>query len=112
MKEIKAYIQPFMLQKVTDALHAIHVRGMSISELKGCGREKDESYPHHASESVVEFTPKVKIEIVCPDEDHEAIMKAIQDAAHTGRRGDGKIFVSTITQAISIRTKDRGDDAI
>ena len=112
MKEIKAYIQPFMLQKVTDALHAIHVRGMSISELKGCGREKDESYPHHASESVVEFTPKVKIEIVCPDEDHKAVVKAIQTAAHTGRRGDGKIFILTVQEAISIRTGDQGDSAI
>jgi nitrogen regulatory protein P-II 1 len=112
MKEIKAYIQPFMLQKVTDALHAIHVRGMSISELKGCGREKDESYPHHASESVVEFTPKVKIEIVCPEEECDRIVNAIQQAAHTGRRGDGKIFVSSIGQAISIRTADRGDSAI
>jgi nitrogen regulatory protein P-II 1 len=112
MKEIKAYIQPFMLQKVTDALHAIHVRGMSISELKGCGREKDESYPHHAREAVVEFTPKVKIEIVCPDEECEAIVKAIQEAAHTGRRGDGKIFITTVDAAISIRTADRGGEAI
>ena len=112
MKEVKAYIQPFMLQKVTDALHAIHVRGMSISELKGCGREKDESYPHHAREAVIEFTPKVKIEIVCPDEECEAIVKAIQAAAHTGRRGDGKIFITTVDEAISIRTANRGGEAI
>ena len=112
MKEVKAYIQPFMLQKVTDALHAIHVRGMSISELKGCGREKDESYPHHAREAVIEFTPKVKIEIVCPDEECDAIVNAIKKAAHTGRRGDGKIFVSTMQEAISIRTGERGDNAI
>jgi nitrogen regulatory protein P-II 1 len=112
MKEIKAYIQPFMLQKVTDALHEIHIRGMSISELKGCGREKDESYPHHAQEVVVEYTPKVKIEIVCPEEACEAIVKTIRDVAHTGRRGDGKIFISTIDEAISIRTGHRGDDAI
>jgi nitrogen regulatory protein P-II 1 len=112
MKEIKAYIQPFMLQKITDALHQIHIHGMSILEIKGFGREKDESYPHHAREAVVEFTPKVKIEIVCPDEEYEAIVKAIQEAAHTGRRGDGKIFVSNIDQAISIRTGDSGDNAI
>ena len=112
MKEVKAYIQPFMLQKVTDALHEIHVRGMSISELKGCGREKDESYPHHAREAVVEYTPKVKMEIVCPDEECEAIVKAIQEAAHTGRRGDGKIFVTHVDQASSIRTGNRGVDAI
>jgi nitrogen regulatory protein P-II 1 len=112
MKEIKAYIQPFMLQKVTDALHKIHVRGISISELKGCGREKDESYPHHTREAVIEFTPKVKIEIVCPDEECEQIVKTIREVAHTGRRGDGKIFVSTINDAVSIRTGDRGDNAI
>ena len=112
MKEIKAYLQPFMLQKVTDALHAIHIRGMSISELKGCGREKDESYPHHAREAVVEFTPKVKLEIVCPDEECEAVVRAIREAAHTGRRGDGKIFVSTVDEAISIRTGQGGDEAI
>ena len=112
MKEIKAYIQPFMLQQVTDALHAIHVRGMSISELKGCGREKDESYPHHAREAVVEFTPKVKIEIVCPDGECDRIVKAIQQAAHTGRRGDGKIFITTVDDAISVRTGDKGDNAI
>ena len=112
MKEIKAYIQPFMLQKVTDALHKIHVRGISISELKGCGREKDESYPHHTREAVIEFTPKVKIEIVCPDEECEQIVKTIREVAHTGRRGDGKIFVSTINDAVSIRTGDRGNNAI
>src|SRR3989338_4122434 len=111
MKEVKAYVQPFMLQKVTDALHKIHVRGISISELKGCGREKDESYPHHAREAVIEFTPKVKVEIVCPDEECEQIVKTIREVAHTGRRGDGKIFVSTINDAVSIRTGDRGTEA-
>ena len=112
MKEVKAYIQPFMLQKVTDALREIHVRGISVSELKGFGREKDESYPHHVGEAVVDFTPKIKIEIVCPDEECDRIVNAIQQAAHTGRRGDGKIFVSTVGQAISIRTGDSGDEAI
>ena len=112
MKEIKAYIQPFMLQKVTDALHEIHVHGMSVSELKGFGREKDEGYPHHSREVVVEFTPKVKIEIVCSDEECEAIVRTIQETAHTGRRGDGKIFISALEEAISVRTGDRGDEAI
>ena len=112
MKEVKAYIQPFMLQKVTDALREIHVRGMTVSELKGFGREKDESHPHHTGESVVEFTPKVKLEIVCSDEECEAIAKAIRSAAHTGRRGDGKIFITKVDEAISIRTGDRGKEAI
>jgi nitrogen regulatory protein P-II 1 len=112
MKEIKAYIQPFMLQKVTDALREIHVHGVSVSELKGFGREKGESYPHHVGDVVVEFVPKVKIEIVCPDEECDPIVNAIPKAAHTGRRGDGKIFVSAAGEAISIRTGDRGDQAI
>lgn len=112
MKEIKAYIQPFMLQKVTDVLHKIHVHGMSVSELKGFGREKDEGYPHHGREAVVEFTPKVKIEIVCPDEECDAIVETIREAAHTGRRGDGKIFVFAVEESVSIRTGERGDKSI
>ncbi len=112
MKEIKAYIQPFMLQKVTDALRKIHVHGMSVSELKGFGREKDESHPHHAGDAVVEFTPKVKLEIVCPDEDCDPIVKTIQETAHTGRRGDGKVFISKIEETVSILTGDRGNQAI
>lgn len=112
MKEIKAYIQPFMLQKVTDALHKIHVRGMSVSELKGFGKEKDEAYPHHARDYVTEFTPKVKIEIVCSDEEVEAIVKTIQEHAHTGRKGDGKIFVSSIDHVVSIRTGETDKKAI
>lgn len=112
MKEIKAYIQPFMLQKVTDALHEIHVHGMSVSELKGFGKEKDEGYPQHGREAVVEFTPKVKIEIVCPDEECKTIAETIREAAHTGRRGDGKIFITPVEEAISIRTGERGKQAI
>ena len=79
---------------------------------QGFGREKDESYPHHAGDAVVEFAPKVKLEIVCPDEDCNTIVKTIQETAHTGRRGDGKIFISKIEEAISILTSDRGDKAI
>ena len=112
MKEIKAYIQPFMLQKVTDALHKIHIHGMSVSELKGFGKEKDEGYPQHGREAVMEFTPKVKIEIVCPDDQCAAIIEAIRQTAHTGRRGDGKVFVSSVEEAVSIRTGQRGSEAI
>ena len=112
MKEIKAYIQPFMLQKVTDALHKIHVRGMSVSEIKGFGKEKDESYPHHARDYVTEFTPKVKIEIVCADQEIEPVIRTIQESAHTGRKGDGKIFVSTIDHVVSIRTGVKDANAI
>jgi nitrogen regulatory protein P-II 1 len=112
MKEIKSYIQPFMLQKVTDALHKIHIRGMSVSELKGFGKEKDEAYPQHSREYVTEFTPKMKIEIVCNDEEVDKIVQAIQESAHTGRKGDGKIFISTIDHVISIRTGQKDNQAI
>jgi nitrogen regulatory protein P-II 1 len=112
MKEIKAYIQPFMLQKVTDALHKIHIRGMSVNDIKGFGKETDEAYPHHARDYVTEFTPKIKIEIVCSDEEAETIVKTIQEHAHTGRKGDGKIFVSSIDHVVSIRTGATDKDAV
>jgi nitrogen regulatory protein PII len=103
MKKIEAYIQPFMLIKVTDALRDIHVHGMSVIDAKGFGREKDESHPHHAN-NVNDFTPKTKIEIICSEEDSERIIETIQKTAHTGRKGDGKVFVTHIDKAISIRT--------
>jgi len=112
MKGIKAYIQPFMLQKVTDALHKIHIHGMSVSEMKGFGKEKDEAYPHHAGDHVVEFVPKVKIEIICCDKDVNKIVGCIKEYAHTGRKGDGKIFVTNIEKATSIRTGETGNQAI
>jgi nitrogen regulatory protein P-II 1 len=112
MKEIRAYIQPFMLQKVTDALRKIHVRGMSVSEMKGFGREKDESYPHHTGDYVVEFVPKVRIEIICGDDQAKTIIETIQNTAHTGRKGDGKIFVFEVLEATSILTGKKGSDAI
>lgn len=112
MKEIKAYIQPFMLQKVTDALHKIHVHGMSVSEIKGFGKEKDEAYPHHSSDYIAEFTPKNRIEIICCDEDADQIIECIKKHAHTGRKGDGKIFVKNIEKAVSIRTGETGNQAI
>lgn len=112
MKEIKAYIQPFMLQKVTDALHAIHIRGMSVNEIKGFGKEKDEGFPQDSKADCVEFTPKVKLEIVCEDSEVDQIAKTIKEFAHTGRRGDGKIFITAMETAISIRTGVKGHDAI
>lgn len=112
MKEIKAYIQPFMLQKVTDALHAIHIRGMSVNEIKGFGKEKDEGFSQDPKADYVEFTPKVKLEIVCADSEVEKIVETIKRFAHTGRRGDGKIFVTAIETATSIRTGAVGNDAI
>ncbi len=112
MKEIKAYIQPFMLQKVTDALHAIHVRGMSVNDIRGFGKEKDESYPHHNRDYVTEFTPKIKIEIVCRDEEAQQIVDCIRTHAHTGRKGDGKIFVNPVEHVVSIRTGATDRDAV
>ena len=103
MKKIEAYIQPFMLHKVTDALRAVHVQGMSVIEAKGFGKEKDESHPHHAS-NVIDFTPKIKIEIICNDQDVKRITETIQTSAHTGRKGDGRIFITGIDKVISIRT--------
>jgi nitrogen regulatory protein P-II 1 len=112
MKKIEAYIQPFMLHKVVDALRAIHINGMSVIEAKGFGKEKDESYPHHAADYVVAFTPKTKIEIVCKDEDYLKIVEAIKKNARTGRRGDGKIFMSNVENAMSIRGDETNEGAI
>lgn len=112
MKEIQAYIQPFMLQKVTDALHEIHVRGMSVSEIKGFGKEKDEGYPHHSRDYVVEFTPKMKIEIICLDDEADQIVETIRKSGHTGRKGDGKIIVTNVEKVFSIRNNDVNEQAI
>ena len=112
MKQIHAYIQPFMLDKVVVALKYIHIHGMSILEAKGFGREKDQSYAHHYVDDTVQFTPKMRIEIVCLDQDVEKIVETIQKNAHTGRKGDGKIFVSHLEESISILTGERGEKAI
>lgn len=112
MKKIEAYIQPFMLCKVEESLRAIHIHGMSVIEAKGFGREKDESYPHHAVDYVVDFTPKTKIEIICPDVDCDKIVETLRKAAHTGRKGDGKIFICEVSKAVSILTGKQGEEAI
>ncbi|NOY05769.1 MAG: P-II family nitrogen regulator [Chlorobi bacterium] len=112
MLEIKAYIQPFMLDKVEAALKKLHIHGISVCDVRGFGREKDESFPHYYQDYVVEFTPKIKIEIVCPDEDVDKIVDCIYRNAHTGRRGDGKIFVTRVLRAKSIRTGEEGEKAI
>lgn len=110
MKKIEAYIQPFMLQKVTDGLHEVHIHGMTVCEVKGFGKEKDASYPHHSRDYAVEFTPKVKIEILCNDADASRIAEVIRRTAHTGRQGDGKIIVyGAIEKVVSIRTAEEGE---
>lgn len=112
MKKIEAYIQPFMLRKVEESLRAIHIHGMSVIEAKGFGREKDESFPHHVVDSAIDFTPKTKVEIVCIDQDCAKIVEAIQSSAHTGRKGDGKIFVFEVLETTSILTGEKGEKAI
>ena len=112
MKKMEAYIQPFMLHKVVDALQAIHIHGMSVIEAKGFGKEKDESYPHHTADYIVAFTPKTKIEIVCNDDQSSKIVETIQKSAHTGRKGDGKIIVTNVEEVLSIRNKDVNERAI
>ena len=112
MKKIEAVIKPFKLDDVRDALQEIGVQGMTITEAKGFGRQKGHSELYRGAEYVIDFLPKVKLEIVAPDARVEAIVEAIQNAARTGRIGDGKIFVSTIDQAIRIRTGEADENAL
>lgn len=113
MKEIKAIIQPFMLTKVVEALHQIeNLPGITISEIKGFGRTKGKSVMDNMTEGLIEFVPKVKIEIVVKDEMTEEVVETIQKNAHTGNLGDGKIFVYSVDEIVRIRTKEKGEEAI
>ena len=112
MKKIEAIIKPFKLDEVKDALHEVGVKGITVTEAKGFGRQKGHTELYRGAEYVVDFLPKVKIEVVVEDGQVERCCEAIQQAAHTGRIGDGKIFVSTIEEAIRIRTGERGGDAV
>lgn len=112
MKRVEAYIQPFMLTRVLHELREAHVRGLTVSDVRGFGREKDESYPHHASDYAVDFTPKIKLEILCRDPDVEGLVGALLRGAHTGRKGDGKVFVIDVEAVISVRNSQSGDEAI
>ena len=112
MKKVEAIIKPFKLDDVKDALHDAGVSGITVSEVKGFGRQKGHTELYRGAEYVVDFLPKVKVEVVCPDDLAEKAIEAIRNAAQTGRIGDGKIFVVPIEQAIRIRTGDRGTDAI
>ena len=112
MKKIEAIIKPFKLDDVKEALHDIGISGLTILEAKGFGRQKGHTELYRGAEYVVDFLPKVKIEVVVDDPMLEAAIEAIQEAANTGRIGDGKIFVSTIDEAIRIRTGETGPDAI
>jgi nitrogen regulatory protein P-II 1 len=112
VKKIEAIIKPFKLDDVKDALHDVGVSGITVVEVKGFGRQKGHTELYRGAEYVVDFLPKVKIEVVLADEMLDKAVDAIQKAAKTGRIGDGKIFISAIDDAIRIRTGDRGADAI
>ncbi len=112
MKLIQAIIKPFKLDDVREALTEIGVTGMTATEVKGFGRQKGHTELYRGAEYVVDFLPKVKLEIVLKEEDVESAIEAIQKAAHTGKIGDGKIFVLPVEQAIRIRTGESGLDAV
>ncbi len=112
MKKIEAIIKPFKLDEVKDALHEVGLQGITVVEAKGFGRQKGHTELYRGAEYVVDFLPKVKIELVVDDSLVERAIEAIQQAAYTGRIGDGKIFISTIEDAIRIRTGERGNDAV
>jgi len=112
MKKIEAIIKPFKLDDVKEALQDVGLQGITVTEAKGFGRQKGHTEMYRGAEYVVDFLPKVKIEIVLPDELVEQAVNAIRNAAQTGRIGDGKIFVSTVEEAIRIRTGETGLDAI
>ena len=112
MKKIEAIIKPFKLDDVKDALHDAGVSGITVTEVKGFGRQKGHTELYRGAEYVIDFLPKVKVEVVVEDSLAENVIEAIENAAKTGRIGDGKIFVMDVDQAIRIRTGDRGPDAI
>jgi len=112
MKKIEAIIKPFKLDEVKEALHDIGLQGITVTEAKGFGRQKGHTELYRGAEYVVDFLPKVKIELIIDDALVERAVEAIQQAAHTGRIGDGKIFISAIEDAVRIRTGERGSDAI
>jgi nitrogen regulatory protein P-II 1 len=112
MKKIEAIIKPFKLDDVKAALHEINIEGMTVSEVKGFGRQKGHTEIYRGSEYTVDFLPKIKIELVVADEQKDGAVAAILKAAKTGKIGDGKIFVSTVEDAVRIRTNERGDAAI
>ena len=112
MKKIEAVIKPFKLEEVKDALHEVGIEGMTVSEVKGFGRQKGHTEIYRGSEYTVDFLPKIKIELVVSDAKVNEATGAIIKAAKTGKIGDGKIFVSEVTEAIRIRTEEKGDSAV
>jgi nitrogen regulatory protein PII len=112
MKKIEAIIKPFKLEEVKDALAEVGVDGMTVSEVKGFGRQKGHTEIYRGSEYTVDFLPKIKVEIVLADNRADAAVEAIIKAAKTGKIGDGKIFITTIAEAVRIRTEEKGENAV
>ena len=112
MKKIEAIIKPFKLDEVKEALHEVGIQGITVFEAKGFGRQKGHTELYRGAEYVVDFLPKVKIEVVVEDNMAERVVEAVKTAAQTGRIGDGKIFISSIDEAIRIRTGETGGNAI
>ncbi len=112
MKKVEAIIKPFKLDEVKEALNAAGLSGLTVCEVKGFGRQKGHTELYRGAEYVVDFLPKVKLEIIVREEQVAEVVEAIQEAAKTGRIGDGKIFVSNIEEVIRIRTGERGEDAL
>jgi nitrogen regulatory protein P-II 1 len=112
MKKVEAVIKPFKLDEVKDALQEIGVQGMTVTEARGYGRQKGHTELYRGAEYVIDFLPKVKIEVVIPDDQLDRVLEAIASTARSGRIGDGKIFVTDIEDVIRIRTGERGPHAI
>ena len=112
MKQITAVLKPFKLEEVREALADVGVTGLTVTEVKGFGRQKGHTELYRGAEYVIDFLPKVKVEVVVEDSLTDNVVEAIANAARTGRIGDGKIFVSDVEQAVRIRTGDTGPDAI
>ena len=112
MRKVEAIIKPFKLDEVKEALHEIGIQGMTVTEVKGFGRQKGHTELYRGAEYVVDFLPKIKIEVAVPDEMAEKVAQAIVAAANTGRIGDGKIFILPMEDVIRIRTGERGPDAV
>ena len=112
MHKVEAIIKPFKLDEVKEALNGIGIQGLTVSEVRGFGRQKGHTELYRGAEYVVDFLPKIKIEVVVSDDLVDKVTDAIQSAAKTGKIGDGKIFVLPVLEAVRIRTGERGDDAI
>jgi nitrogen regulatory protein P-II 1 len=112
MKKIEAIIKPFKLQEVKEALNELGIQGMTVTEVKGFGRQKGHTEIYRGNEYTIDFMPKVKIEMVLPDAQIEGAVEAIVKAGKTGKIGDGKVFVTPISEAVRIRTGERGDEAV